>query len=101
MAASLLKPDHGARLLFERLSVDDARVTYRVTVALAETSHVCEIAIARSDGAISFAEWTAGTPDAWSVDSARAFLKTIYASHKDAAPADWPRKLRRWRAPRD
>lgn len=88
-------------MLFECVSVDASRAIYRVGLAAADREYSADATITRADGAIAFGEWNdKATPDTWLVDSARAFLKTIWSNHKDESASEWPKKLRRWRAPK-
>lgn len=80
-------------------SVADDAVVYRVHLELPDRTCASRATIALPGGAISFAELSDPAPP-WLVESARAFLRTLYRerARDDAGP--WPRKLHRWRTER-
>lgn len=95
------RPEHGARFTFDRVTVDEARAEYRVSIAVADHEFVGTAILQRSDGAMELTAWSPSIPDAvWIVDTARAFLRTLYANHKDDDASAWPRRVRRWRTSR-
>lgn len=95
------RPERGARFTFDRVDVDDARAEYRVTVAVATMEFATTALLRRDGGDIQLASWSPVTPEPqWIHETVRAFLKTMHANHCDDEPASWPRRVRRWRAPR-
>jgi hypothetical protein len=94
-----LVPTKGVRVLLELERAQDDEVVYRMELHAPLASFVGRATIAVVGGAISFSPWAAlrgeGEPEAWTVDSARAFLRTLHKNH--AAARDWPRRQLRWR----
>lgn len=90
-------PKHGLRVLLDRLDGEPGRARYRVELYVPAVSHATEATLA--DGAVTFGEWSllegAGAPEAWTIDAAKAFLRTLQKNH--AADGDWPVRIMRWR----
>ena len=98
MSSSTLNPDSGARVLLELSRETDAHVEYRVSIHVPSDSFVGAAHIDVGTGAIAFAAWDQHRePPAWTVDQARAFLRTL---HKNRADDGWPRRVLRWRQQR-
>ena len=95
-----LVPTHGARVLLELSSAGEHEVVYRVELHAPSASFTGAASLAIPGGAITFAPWTAlrggeGAPEPWMIDSARAFLRTLFKNAIE--DREWPRKQLRWR----
>ena len=94
-----LVPTKGVRVLLELESAGGEEVVYRVELHAPPASFEGRATIAVAGGVIALSPWAAlrgeGEPEAWTVDSARAFLRTLHKNH--AAARDWPRRQLRWR----
>lgn len=95
---SSLVPDQGVRVLLELLSSGDRGARYRVELHAPTASWRGAAAIS-PDGAIALEPFAPlrgeGAPDAWMIEQARAFLRTLHKNH--AADGSYPRRLLRWR----
>lgn len=92
----VVRPEHGARFLFECDEADDARVAYRVTVVAPEAEHLYRAEIEPRTGAVRVTLPNTARPE-WFDAMVSAFVKTIAANHKDEPPQEWPKRLLRWR----
>ncbi|MDQ3031842.1 MAG: hypothetical protein M3Y87_05445 [Myxococcota bacterium] len=94
-----LVPTHGARVLLELSTAGEHDVAYRVELHAPEASFAGAASLAIPGGAITFEPWTLlrgeGEPAPWMIDSARAFLRTLFKNAIEER--DWPRKQLRWR----
>jgi hypothetical protein len=92
----VVRPEHGARFLFERTDASTERVDYRVTVVAPEGDFIYAVTIALPAGAVTSSAPAEPRPD-WFDGMVVAFAKTLAANHKDDSPAEWPKRLLRWR----
>lgn len=92
----VVRPDNGARFLFECAEVTDALVVYRVTVVAPDAEHFYRAEIEPRSAVIRTTLPETSRPE-WFDGMVNAFLKTIAANHKDEPPHEWPKRLMRWR----
>jgi hypothetical protein len=94
-----LIPQHGARVLLDLQRAGDAEIVYRVELHAPEASFAGVASLEVASGKLALGPWTVlrgeGEPEAWMVDGARAFLRTLYKNH--VQERDWPRRQLRWR----
>ena len=92
-------PTHGVRVLLELEEATADSVAYRVELIAPSVTHASRATIAIASGELSLDPWRTergeGEPEAWAIDSARAFLRTLHKNH--AEERDWPRRQLRWR----
>ncbi len=94
-------PSKGGRVVLTRQAVSETQVSYRVDLHTPDGSWSGEAEIAAGDGAVSLTTLTGeGEPPDWLLDMARAFLRTVWNGRRKEDPPVWPRRLRRWRAPK-
>jgi len=94
-------PQAGGRVVLTRDSVDEAAVNYVVGLHAPAQSWQSKASIRIADGDVTFESFDGeGEPPAWLVDMARAFLRTVWAGRQKESSPKWPRRLRRWRAPK-
>ncbi len=94
-AMAQLHPAHGARIVLERVSVDDVRARYRVRVY--EPDGVLHTTSAELEGGTAALQPWPTDPPAW----ARTFTERLLSSTaKKHASGTWPRKITRWREAR-
>lgn len=97
-------PVEGARFLFERERVADEQVDYGVSAAASDALHEGTAHIRLHDGEITVV-WRGTNPPSWIEDTVQGFLKTAFSAWKRSDVADkaslWPRRIQRWRAPRE
>ena len=90
-----LHPAHGARIVLERASVDDAGANYRVHVYEPDdVLHVSHVHLGQ-DG-VSLEAWPTEPPE-WVRVFTDRLLKSTAKKH---AAGPWPRKITRWREAR-
>lgn len=98
----LTTPVAGGRILLE-LEGTDPRATsarYRVTLFEAAREHVSAAVLDAASGECVLEEFGSDAP-AWMVEAARAFLRSTLKARRDEPDEPWPRRLLRWRAPKE
>jgi hypothetical protein len=94
-------PRDGGRVVLTRAAVGQAEVTYAVDLHGPGATWAGTATIRLEDGQIDVGTLTGeGEPPGWLLDAARAFLRTVWAGRQKEDPPVWPRRLRRWRAPK-
>lgn len=87
-----LHPDHGARVVLERLRAEGEVAVYRVTVyAPGDDTHSMQVSL--SGAGVRLGGWEPAPP-AWIAVFVDRLLKSFAKSH---AGGPWPRKVTRWR----
>jgi hypothetical protein len=102
---SELRPEHGVRIVFDRVAAEGTSVEYDVALHAPSGSFGCRVRLegaletgvptAFSDGAWSPLGEPEGQPERWMVEAAAAFLRQLHRNH--AGSGDWPRRWSRWR----
>lgn len=92
----VVRPEHGARFLFECTEATETGVVYRVTVVAPDAEHLYRAELEPRTGAVRMTLPDTARPE-WFDGMVSAFLKTIAANHKDEPPHEWPKRLLRWR----
>jgi len=98
---ALETPEAGGRVVLTRGAVDDSEVTYEVGLHAPGGTWQSKAGIRVDDGEVTFTAFDGeGDPPDWLVGMARAFLRTVWVGRQKESPPRWPRRLRRWRAPK-
>lgn len=94
-----LIPTHGVRVLLELEQAGADAVVYAVELHAPDASHATRATITIASGALELGAWLTSRgergPEAWAIESARAFLRTLHKNHVEER--DWPRRQLRWR----
>lgn len=91
-----MKPEPGARFLFELDALDDVGVVYRVVLSSAESTWQGVANVVIESGAVTL-DGLEGAPE-WIREAARAFLRGLWNARRGPEPSRWPRRVTRWRA---
>ena len=102
---SELRPEHGVRIVFDRVAAEATSVEYDVALHAPSGSFGCRVRLegavetsalpAFADAAWSPLEEGEGAPEPWMVEAAAAFLRQLHRNH--AGSDEWPRRWSRWR----
>ena len=87
---------HGGRITLRRGAVSDGSVEYEGELVTAVSRFPSRVRVALPDGSV---EIDAGDAPPWLVELARTTLRAAWRATR--AGAEWPRRVSRWRAPKD
>lgn len=94
-------PAHGARFVLERLEGEAERATYGVRVELrggpTGAPRTLSAIATVTPAEVELGAWNE-TPEPWAIEVVLGLCRTLGKHH--APTGDWPRVVRRWRAPR-
>ncbi len=89
-------PRHGARFRFDLEEASGRRARYRVVITTPGAQHEAQASVSPDEVCVGSYD---GSVDDWVQKSAVAFLEVVArAFHEDTG---WPRRVQRWRQPRD
>jgi hypothetical protein len=94
-------PEQGGRVVLTRADVGNEVVTYEIALHTPTAQWTALARIGVGDGRIELGALEGeGGPPPWLLEMARAFLRSVWTGRQREANPVWPRRVRRWRAPK-